>query len=141
MSEGYGFIRNCIVSAIDPDSKIFIGGSTTIEGGLIASTEGKLIYIGKDCMISDKCEIRNGDSHAIYNNDGERINTASSIILQNHVWLGSNVKVLKGSVIPSGCVIGNSSIVTKKLDEPNSIYVGFPCNTFVRKNVTWTRER
>ncbi len=109
-----------------------------MESGHIASTEGKSIIIGKDCMFSNDIEIRNGDSHAILNTMQERINTASSVVIGNHVWLGAHVRIMKGGKIPDNCVIGNSSLVSNEHDKSHAIYAGIPAR-LIKENIIWDR--
>lgn len=118
--------------------EIIIGEDFTMESGHIASTEGKSIIIGKDCMFSNDIEIRNGDSHAILNTMQERINTASSVVIGNHVWLGAHVRIMKGGKIPDNCVIGNSSLVSNEHDKSHAIYAGIPAR-LIKENIIWDR--
>lgn len=137
--------KHCILSKLelwieDDGGKITIDYRTTAEGGHIAATEGKSIYIGKDCMFSHEIEILNGDSHAIYLLEMKhRINASKSVFIGNHVWLGSGVKIMKGTTIEDGTVISAGAIVTGHL-EPNSIYAGVPAKK-IRENIYWERER
>ena len=91
-------------------------------------------------MLSHSIEIRTSDSHGIMSLNGERINHAKDIIVGENVWIGARVVLLKGANIPKGCIIGHSSICSKKLDTPNAIYAGSPCK-LCKDNVTWSRER
>jgi len=124
----------------DDGSEIFIGHTTSIEGGHIASTEGESIKIGSDCMFSHRIEIRNGDSHSIFAEGTKiRINPAKPVIVGNHVWLGADAKVLKGSVVNDGAVIATGAIVTGVV-EPHSIYAGNPAKK-IKDDIHWDRER
>lgn len=118
--------------------EIHIGDDFTMESGHIASTEAKSIIIGDDCMFSDDIEIRNGDSHAILNFQHKRINEAKSVIIGNHVWLGAHVRVMKGSEIPDGCMIGNSSLASGKYDIKNALYAGLPAK-LIKEHIIWDR--
>lgn len=112
----------------DDNSTIIIGEDFTMEGGHIAATEGKSIMVGNDCMFSGDVEIRNGDSHSILDvKTGERLNRAHPVMIGNHVWLTAHVRVLKRTVIPSHCIIGNSSVVTSQLEKENALYSGIAC--------------
>lgn len=113
------------------------GCSININLRIIIS-ENKNVIIGKDCMFSHGCWIRNSDAHIIYdNNDNTRINPSKNIIIGDHVWVGQDVRIMKSSHIGSGTVIGMSSLVTYKL-KSNSIYSGNPC-VIKRENVFWDR--
>lgn len=93
--------------------------------------------IGKDCMFSYGINIWTGDGHPIYDlTTGERINEDQDVIIGNHVWMGRNVSVHKGGVIPDGCVIGANSFVTKKFYESNCMIAGTPART-IKKNIRW----
>lgn len=125
----------------NPGSHIAIGKDFTMEGGGIASTEGAGIIIGDDCMFSFNLDVRNGDSHPIYSLEtGRRINDARDIVIGNHVWLCAFTKIMKGTVIPDDCIIGNSSLVSSSLDKPHSLYAGVPAK-FLKTGLTWGRHR
>ena len=92
-------------------------------------------------MFSNDIEIRNGDSHAILDTGSNiRTNAARKVIIGNHVWLTAHCRVLKGSVIPDDCVIGNSAIVSGQLEKSHAIYAGHPIK-IVKENKTWSRKR
>jgi len=54
------------------------------------------------------------------------------IVIGNDVWFGDDVTILSGGEIGDGCIIGASSIVTKKL-EPYTICVGNPCKEIKKR--------
>lgn len=125
----------------DDFGSISIGSFSTCEGAHIAATEGKSISIGNDCMLSSNIQIRNGDSHTILNfNNNKRINRGKDIKIEDHVWLGEGVKILKGSQIKSNSIIGTGSIVANLEVESNCIYVGVPIKK-IKENISWKRER
>ena len=125
----------------DDNCSIVIGENFTMEGGHIASTEGRRIVIGRDCMFSSDVEIRNGDSHPIHSSiTGDRINFAQDVTIGDKVWLTAHVRVLKGVTIPDGCIIGNSAVVSRILEESNALYGGNPC-VLLKKDITWRRHR
>lgn len=138
--------ENCIFKNLelwieDNNGIIDIGKNTTIEGGHFAATEGKKIVIGTNCMFSHNAQIRNGDSHPIFDLDtGVRINEAVSIEIGNNVWFGTNVTILKGSNIAENSIIGTGSIVSGSCGEKNAIYVGIPAKK-VRGGIRWERLR
>lgn len=134
-------INNTSFVMAERGSCISIGKEFTMEGGYIRSIEGAEIKIGSDCMFSSDIDIASGDYHTIMDNDSkERINPSKEILISNHVWLGGHSKVLKGAVIPNGCIIGNCALVTGQLTESHAIYAGIPAR-LIKKNVDWSRER
>lgn len=137
---------NCIVRSgsfwfEDSNCTITVGDHCTIEEAGIAVTEPhSRIELGKDCMLSGGISIRNGDSHSIIDlNTNKRINYAQDIDIGDHVWIGSQVQILKGVKIGPNSIIGLRSIVTKDIPS-NCIAVGVPAKV-VKERVTWDRER
>ena len=125
----------------DDGNEIIIGDNTTMEGdNQLAACEGTKIIVGKDCMFARNVNLRTTDSHSIVNDDGKRINLAKDIIIGNHVWIGTDVLVLKGVCIPDNCVISAKALVAAHTYERNSIIGGVPARQ-IRCNVNWLRER
>lgn len=125
----------------DDGGTIEIGCRTTVEGGHIAATEGQSISIGEDCMFSHRIEIRNGDSHAIFDTKTkQRINSAKSIVIGKHVWLGADAKILKGVTVGDNSIVATGGIVTSGCDDSNAIYGGIPAR-ILKEGVFWVRER
>lgn len=125
----------------DNNCYIIIHSGTTIESAHLAVTEPhSRIEIYDDCMLANHIEIRTGDSHAITDaNTGQKINPAKNVILQNHVWVGAHVKILKGVTISSNSVIGTSSVVTNSIPA-NCIAAGIPAKV-IKTGTNWKRER
>ena len=92
-------------------------------------------------MFSNKIQLRTSDSHSILDGNAKRINPGGDIEIGNHVWIGNEVVVLKGSVIPENCIVGARSIVTSSLRAtPNSMIAGIPAKV-LKTNINWKRER
>ena len=110
-------------------------------GCLLAAVEGKRIILGRDCMLSNNVNIRTTDSHSIINGSGKRTNPGADIVIGNHVWIGFESLILKGTIIPNNCIIGARSILTSSLRaEDNDIIVGAPAKV-LKKGHAWKRER
>lgn len=122
------------------NQNICLGDGTTVEGAYLLVDEAASINIGNDCMLSTDIIIRTGDKHSILDLDtGERINRAASVVVADHVWIGRAVQVLKGSNIPTGCVVGACSLVAGAFDEKNSILAGVPARV-IRRGICWDRD-
>src|SRR5690606_30455209 len=99
------------------------------------------IEIGDDCMISTNVQIRSGDSHSIVDgNTGVRSNFAKSVKIGDHVWIGTNAMVLKGSEIGNHSVVGAASVVSGGHFSSNLIISGIPAKE-IKSNIDWKRER
>ncbi|MEM7802118.1 MAG: acyltransferase [Chloroflexota bacterium] len=101
-----------------------IGENTFINYGtsIFASD---LIRIGKDCHIGTYCMLMDNDFHGIEPEKRNEMPPSDPIVLEDNVWLGGRVIVLKGVTIGEGSVIAAGSIVTKDIP-PRSLAVGSP---------------
>lgn len=118
----YGFIN-----ARNFEATIEIGEDTWINNNVTIISESAGISIGARCLIGYSVEIIDSDFHAISLKD-RCVGTphkSKKVTIGNDVFIGSNVKILKGVNIGDAAVIANGSIVTK--DVPAStVYAGNP---------------
>jgi acetyltransferase-like isoleucine patch superfamily enzyme len=127
----------------DDNGIIQIGENSTVESAEFACTEpNSSIEIGSNCMFSKEIEIRTGDSHSIMDlGNNQRLNYAKNVKIEDNVWLGARVLVLKGSKIESNVVVGTGSIVTnREVLKCNSIYTGNPVKQ-IKTGIYWIRKR
>lgn len=126
----------------DNENVIWISEKTTIEHNTeLAVIEGTSITIGRDCMFSSDVRICTGDSHSLVDSNGRRTNPSESIIIGEHVWIGTRAIVNKGTVIANHCTIGSLSVLTgHKYEEPFSVIVGIPASV-IKEGIDWSRER
>lgn len=131
-------IGNQISFYVSDESIISIGKNTSFSGdGEVASLEGTTVSIGEQCLFSGGIRIRSGDSHSVIDKiDGKRINPAADIHIGNHVWMGQQAAVLKGTVIGDDSVVGMRSLITGKLFESGSLIAGVPAKT-IRTGISW----
>lgn len=104
----------------------------------IACSEG--ITLGENVLLGWNVNIRDSDGHSIIILDSEDNKKFKSedhkVSIGNHVWVASNVDILKGVKIPTNCVIGYNSCVTKKFTQENCILAGYPAKV-VKENIDW----
>ena len=125
----------------DDKSVIVIQRDTMICGkSQLAAIEGCSIVIGKQCLFSSNINLRTGDSHAIVDSNGIRINTSKNICIGDHVWIGNGVTILKGVTINENTIVGVGSIVSKPCSESNCIIAGNPA-TIIKTGINWKYER
>lgn len=98
------------------------------------------ILIGKNCLFSAEVIFRNWDNHSIVSVEDPltRRNKGKDIIVDDHVWIGYGVTILKNIKIGSDAIIGTMSLVNKSVPE-NSIVSGNPA-ILVRNNVSWNEK-
>lgn len=135
------YLDGCTFTMEDDGGEITLGSHTYIYNGTeLAVLEGTKITMGEDCLISSDVKVRTGDSHSILEVGGGRINPSQDISLGNHVWVGTDCKILKNAHIAHDCIIGTGAIVTGGTTEPNTVYAGNPARP-LRSNVTWDHDR
>ena len=105
---------------VNPDTKIVIAHK---------------LRVGTECAISWGCQIVDDDFHVLIT-DPPAPKRPREIILGDHVWVGSNVSILKGTRIASGCVIAAGSVVTGIFDETGCLLAGVPAKV-IRRGITW----
>ena len=112
---------------IDEDNKIlYVKGITIINNNFVIIADKTSITIGEHCLIGPNLFITDSDFHGVEIKDRSNGNyQCLPVSIENHVFIGENVRILKGVTIGEGSVIGNSSVVTKSVP-PYSIYAGNP---------------
>lgn len=113
---------------VGPGGKLEIGDDTFVNNGtsLSASTH---IKIGSRVNIAPHCTIIDNDFHGTDDRDGPP--KMAPIVLEDDVWLGTRVIVLKGVTIGKGSVIASGSVVTKDIP-PGVIAAGVPAKVLRR---------
>ncbi|OCL91220.1 acyltransferase [Aliarcobacter thereius] len=118
---GYGYI-----DARKEHSTIVIGDNVWINNNFNICSEGEGIEIGEKTLIGLNFEVSDSDFHDLHPEKriGGTPKTAKVNIGKN-VFIGSNVKILKGVTIGDNSVIANSSVVIKSIPS-NVIAGGYP---------------
>jgi len=84
------------------------------------------IHLGKDCMIGPHCYITDGDhGMALGTRIGDQPMVAKPVLLEEGVWLGAGVVVLKGVTVGRHAVVGAGAVVVKDVP-PYSKVAGVP---------------
>lgn len=132
-------------------NKVSIGNNCILEHNIVFKhdgpwSQGRSIIIKNDVFIGNNCEfnincgitihpysnISSGCKFIDHNHGikageliGPQRSESASIVIEEDVWLGVNVIVLKGVTIGKGAVIGAGATVTKSIP-PNEIWTGIP---------------
>jgi acetyltransferase-like isoleucine patch superfamily enzyme len=140
------FAKGVIVN-VKYGGKITIGNNCEFHEGVIIATYGGNIKIGDNCSFNPytiiyghgNIEIKNMvriAAHCVLipgNHSFSDIHTPimrqelskKGIVINDDVWIGTNVCILDGVIIHKGCVVGAGSVVNKNL-ESFGIYAGNP---------------
>ncbi len=97
-----------------------------INNGFVLSVDS-LVRIGDDVMLGENVSVRDAD-HRFDRLDApmmaQGVATAPTII-ENDVWIGRGVVILKGVAIGTGSIVGANSVVTRSVP-PYTIVAGAP---------------
>lgn len=156
-------LSNLEIVMLGNNNKIIIGNNTAIRGGKLwvegnnctleigndvlivefkcsVAEDNQRVIIKDRCLFSYNIDIKTSDSHSILDTaTGKRINEAKSIEIGEHVWIGSDVIILKGVTIGKDAIVGTGSLVTKDVP-PNTVVGGNPAKV-LKERVTWDMER
>ncbi|WP_053373001.1 acyltransferase [Paenibacillus sp. FJAT-27812] len=108
------------------DGEIVIGNNVDIGKDTIIFAK-KGVTIGNDVAIAAQCYIIDSN-HGIEKNTlirNQPLDYHERIYIGNDVWIGAGCKILKGSIIQDGAVIGAMSLVNKEINN-NAVAYGIP---------------
>ncbi len=117
------------------EGKISIGNNFSININVVIGASCGEVKIGNDVLIGPNVVIRSAD-HGI--SERYLINaqphSSGVIVIEDDVWIGANVVILKDVKLGRGCVIGAGSVVTKDVPE-YAIFAGVPAK-FIKSRVS-----
>ena len=120
------FSSNGNVRLYADSGKIIIGNYNSFNSNVFLGGSGGEIITGDNVLIGPNCVLRASDhkfrKDQIIRNQGH---VSGKIIIEDDVWLGANVIILKDVIIKKGSIIGAGSVVTKSTEE-YSINAGVP---------------
>jgi acetyltransferase-like isoleucine patch superfamily enzyme len=117
-----------VLRTLRSDAQIVIGDDTGISGGSICAAD--FVEVGKECLLGANVVITDTDFHAVkpegrrYNNISKDIGTLP-VKIEDNVFLGTGVVVLKGVCVGRNSVVGAMSVVSKSVGM-NEIWAGNP---------------
>ena len=133
IGEEFSCWRHCTLAACE-DGSIEIGDRVKLNANVyINACNGGRIVLGNDVLIAPNVVMRASD-HVTTHADiviAEQGHTPGEIIVEDDVWLGSNVTVVGGVLIGRGAVIAAGSLVTRDV-KPYTVVAGVPAR-FAKK--------
>ncbi|WP_281298271.1 acetyltransferase [Flavobacterium limnophilum] len=128
-------------------NKVLYVGKNVQINDYVHITAREHVFIGNNVLMASKIYISDC-SHGSYSGDSfdsdptsnpiDRKLFSKSIIINDNVWLGEFVSVLKGVEIGEGTIVGANSVVSKSLP-PYVIAVGIPARPIKKYNFETNR--
>ena len=114
-----GINRPCMISTLAPKAELVIGNDCGFSGTVVAAFQsivlGERVICGANTLITD----------SNWHPEDPRAGSPSPVRIEDNVWLGVNVTVLKGVTIGRDSVIGAGSVVTRDIP-PGVVAAGNP---------------
>ena len=125
--------RNCTLAAAQ-DGVIEIGDRVSLNQNVyINASIGGRIVLGNDVLVAPNVVMRASD-HATQDLSrpiNQQGHISGEIIVEDDVWISSNVTIVGGVRIGRGAVVAAGAVVTRDV-EPNTIVGGVPAQ-FIKK--------
>lgn len=131
ISNMVGLNRPCFLSTLESGAELIIGSNAGFSGTVIGCASR--ITIGRNVLCGGNTFITDYDWHPLDRQNPAARPGAAPVVIEDDVWLGLNVIVLKGVTIGRGSVIGANSVVTR--DIPAGVIAGGnPCRVLKNLN-------
>lgn len=102
--------HNQVEISVAPQAKLELGNNVFLNQGVRIACSVD-ISIGNNVLVGDEAVILDNDYHGVA---GSPAKTAP-VRIEEDVWLGTRVIVLRGVTIGRGSVVGAGSVVTKSI--------------------------
>lgn len=109
---------------VGADATLEIGEGVFINYGVSLGVT-KLVLIGAGSSIGPYVMMMDNDFHRLEPERRNELPPSAPIVLEDNVWLGARVTVLRGVTIGAGSVIGAASVVVHDIP-PRSVAAGVP---------------
>lgn len=95
----------------------------------------KSITFGNNVLFGWDINVRDCDGHPVYVG-GIKKENVKPVVVQDNVWVGSYVDIMKGVSIPYGSIVAARSCVLKEFEEENILIGGYPAKK-LKERVSW----
>jgi acetyltransferase-like isoleucine patch superfamily enzyme len=108
-----GIDRACMLSTLQPNAVLSIGSNSGFSGTVIAAAESITICDRVLCGVNSA--IMDTDWHGLLPEERAARGQSAPVLIEDDVWIGAGVLVLKGVTIGHGTVVAAGSVVTRSL--------------------------
>jgi acetyltransferase-like isoleucine patch superfamily enzyme len=127
MSNPVGLNHRCMIRTITPEARVTVGDEVSMSGTTLLARKG--IVIGRGVMIGANCTIVDSDLHPLDAAQRAARETgeirSEPVVIEDGVFLGMGVMVLKGVRIGRNTVVGAGAVVSGSLP-PDTVAAGNP---------------
>lgn len=147
-SKSYLTIKNHGKMEVYGNANIAEGFNIIIDNGILKIADNlyinrnlqiqceKEISFGKDNLVGWNVKIRDTDGHNIFENSIKK-EKVGNIKFGNHVWITSDVTILKNTEVNDNSIVACESVICgKKFDENNVLIAGTP-GKIIKNNIDW----
>jgi hypothetical protein len=137
-THGDFIIGDGIKILLSPRATLVLKGRKEQSGSGITANSvilvNKYVEIGFDCIVAWDTFITDCDWHSV---DGQL--KCAPTILENHVWVGVGVKILKGVTVGENCIVTANTVLVGKSYPAGQLISGIP-GEVKRAAGTWSRD-
>lgn len=120
------------------ENAILNTGFFSANGGTVIIAS-KRINIGEDVMLGRNIIVYDSDFHQVFDRGMKPSNYPKEVNIEDHVWLTSNVTVLKGVTIGRDSLITAQTLIRKDFPE-NSVIAGGASGKVIGECNGWSRK-
>lgn len=125
------------VLELKPNS-VFKSGFFTANGGSVIIIHKKVTF-GEDVMLGRNIIVYDSDFHQVLDDKDQVTNYPKEVKIEDHVWLTSNITVLKGVTIGKNSLVTAQTLVRKDVPE-GSLLGGGASGKVISNNANWSRD-
>ena len=129
------------------NTKVDVQENALFETGFFSANCGtviicsKKITFGEDIMLGRNIIIYDSDHHQTVDRNGFMVNYDQEVVIEDHVWLTSNVNVLRGVTIGAGSIVTAQTVIKKDLPPHSLAESGSSIKiTNIDKVLSWRRD-
>jgi acetyltransferase-like isoleucine patch superfamily enzyme len=140
--KGDFLIGNGVRIYLHKNSKLTIGGKRVESESGITENSKIMVFssidIGEDFLCAWNTFISDSDWHTVAKNLVTE-DHHKDIVIDDHVWIGPDCNILKGTKIGKNSIIASKTILSNKSYPQNSLIAGAPAR-IIESEVHWSRD-